>query len=47
MIDLKAKPFFLDEEAIRWVSDTLSAVTAVIVLLASRRSLIADPPQPA
>lgn len=29
------------------VSDTLSAVTAVIVLLASRRSLIADPPQPA
>ena len=27
MIDLKAKPFFLDEEAIRWVSDTLSAMT--------------------
>ena len=27
MIDLKASPFFLDDEGIRWVSDTLSSMT--------------------
>ena len=27
MVDLKAKPFFLDEEAISWVEETLAAMT--------------------
>ena len=28
MVDLKTKPFYLDDEAIRWVQDTLAGMTA-------------------
>ena len=27
MVDLKAKPFYLSEEEIRWVEDTLASMT--------------------
>ena len=27
MIDLRANPFFLDDEGIRWVSETLASMT--------------------